>query len=243
MSATSKTIRRLGIRVVMVLVPALLQAAPKIEVTPLHYNCGTWVAGKTEKVYASFTIKNTGDAPLKISRVKPGCGCTVAKYDSLVNPGKTGKMDATVTISIKAKGPLSRPMTVFSNASNEPELEVNIDMTILPIIDLAESFVGLNGQFLNVPRVVTLSSQKKDLKITSVAFQSITSDKPSWAPDLPPPIKFEFFPIDSSRKDGYQTYHLNLYSMNVTEVMNGHFMMQTNHPDMRELKLSGKIEK
>jgi len=58
-----------------------------------NYNFGTINHG--EKVHIKYTCKNTGNKPLFIYSVRPGCGCTVADYTkSAIMPGKTGEVDA-----------------------------------------------------------------------------------------------------------------------------------------------------
>ena len=42
------------------------------------------------KVTHRFSLKNTGDAPLKILNVSTTCECTVAEYSKLIAPGETG---------------------------------------------------------------------------------------------------------------------------------------------------------
>ena len=36
----------------------------------------------------TFIVRNRGDADLIIEEVKPGCGCTAAKFDKVIAPGK-----------------------------------------------------------------------------------------------------------------------------------------------------------
>ncbi len=71
-------------------------------------------------VSCDFIIKNTGDAPLVISRVTASCGCTTPNWTkSPIAPGTTG----TVTATYGAKGrpgPFSKTISVFTNAKEAP---------------------------------------------------------------------------------------------------------------------------
>ena len=63
---------------------ATIFAAPKIEADKTTLDCGTVVEGQGDQIDAYFTIRNTGDAPLRIENVRPGCGCTVVTFDTVV---------------------------------------------------------------------------------------------------------------------------------------------------------------
>lgn len=55
------------------------------------------------EVEHTFTFKNTGEGPVFISQVSPGCTCTVTDYTKdAINPGKEGKIKAT--FDTKGKG-------------------------------------------------------------------------------------------------------------------------------------------
>ncbi len=71
----------------------------------------------------SFTYKfiNTGNKPLVLSEVRPGCGCTVADYSkSAILPNKEGWVTANFD-SKKFCDQVSKSILVVSNTSNEKE--------------------------------------------------------------------------------------------------------------------------
>ncbi len=78
-----------------------------------------------------FIIKNTGDAPLVITRTKGSCGCTVpTKPTEPILPGQTGVMK--VKYDTKRGGrSFSKTITVTSNAVNEPTKVVRIKGFVL----------------------------------------------------------------------------------------------------------------
>ena len=67
------------------------------------------------KVSATFVVKNTGDAPLAITRVIASCGCTTPEWTKdPVAPGKTGNVK--VTYNPKGRpGPFNKTISIFSN--------------------------------------------------------------------------------------------------------------------------------
>jgi len=78
-----------------------------------------------------FVIKNIGDAPLVITRVKGSCGCTVpTKPSEPILPGKTGVMKVKYDTK-RANQPFSKSITVTSNAVNFPTKVVKIKGKVL----------------------------------------------------------------------------------------------------------------
>jgi len=62
-----------------------------------------------------FKFKNTGDAPLIITKVKSSCGCTVPKKpEEPIMPGMTGEIE--VKYDTKRVMPIRKTITVTSNA-------------------------------------------------------------------------------------------------------------------------------
>lgn len=108
----------------VILASFVSHAAPRIAFDSKIFDCGIVVEGKTEKINAVFVVKNTGDAALKLEKVRPGCGCTVVKYDSLIQPGKSTKIESAVNIKGYRSGPISKSITVTSNAENEPTVRL-----------------------------------------------------------------------------------------------------------------------
>lgn len=67
------------------------------------------------KVSTTFVVKNTGEAPLVITRVIASCGCTTPEWTKEpIAPGKTG--DIKITYDPKGRpGPFSKTISVYSN--------------------------------------------------------------------------------------------------------------------------------
>lgn len=66
-----------------------------------------------------FTFKNSGKAPLILTRVEPSCGCTVAEYSKeAIQPGKKGFIQ--VTFNAAAIGVFNKSIAVHSNVGEQP---------------------------------------------------------------------------------------------------------------------------
>jgi len=80
-------------------------------------NFGTVTKG--EKVHIKYTCTNTGNKPLFIYAVRPGCGCTVADYTKeAIMPGKTGVIDAEFDSNRGAPGEVHKSINVQTNTFN-----------------------------------------------------------------------------------------------------------------------------
>lgn len=93
------------------------QTGAKIEFKEETINYGEVVKGVDDGIRV-FEFTNTGDAPLIISNVKSSCGCTVpSKPAAPIMPGKSEKITVQYNMN---PGPISKTITVESNAVNKP---------------------------------------------------------------------------------------------------------------------------
>jgi hypothetical protein len=232
--------------IVLPLIASTLFAAvgPKIEFDTKDFKCGNVLEGKTDKLNAVFIVKNTGDSLLKLENVKPGCGCTVVKYDTFIQPGKTAKIEAQVTIKGHSSGAISKNVTVTSNAKNEPSVRLTIEATVQSIIDVSETYLMFDAKNAKTPHTIYCSSKMADLKVTEVSFKATgTPGTPAWQSEIPLATNFKWLPTDSTRADGYHVYKLELFSPDVKTAVTGELVVKTNHPDKPEISLTVNIQK
>ena len=85
-----------------------------------------------QKLEVSFRFKNSGDKPLIIQSVRPGCGCTVADYPKEpIAPGEEGE----ITGSFNSDG---RPhhqrkeITVWANTAAQAEHKIAFEVDVMP---------------------------------------------------------------------------------------------------------------
>ena len=72
-----------------------------------------------------FVIRNDGNAPLELREVRAACGCTVADFDKVIAPGKTGKVRVTLDTA-SFNGPVAKGVTVYTNDPETPTLELTV---------------------------------------------------------------------------------------------------------------------
>jgi hypothetical protein len=230
--------------IILPIIATVVFAGPQIEFDTKKFNCGTAIEGKTEKIQAIFAVKNTGDAVLKLEKVRPSCGCTVVKYDTLIQPGKTVKIESEVDIKGYRSGPLSKSITVTSNAVNEPTVRLTIEATVVAVIDVSENYLTLDKTNIDSPKTVVLATKKSDLKVTEISFKASNNSGAHEAKaNQLLSIKHTWTPTDSVRADGYRLFKLNIFSPNQEESISGEFVIKTNHPDKATISLRGDISK
>jgi hypothetical protein len=124
---------------VMFLVGALMIATPAMSQDAV-VNGATIVFTKETHDYGTikngadgtctFEFKNTGNAPLIIANAKGSCGCTVPSWPKEpIAPG--AKAVITVKYDTTRTGPISKVVTITSNAVNEPEKVIRIKGNVL----------------------------------------------------------------------------------------------------------------
>jgi mannose-6-phosphate isomerase-like protein (cupin superfamily) len=90
----------------------LAAGGPRAEIPQTVHDFGEiW---DYQEVNHTFTIKNTGDAPLEILEVDPDCACTVANYTRSIPPGGEGK----ITLGLK-------PFSVSSPFQKNTDIRLN----------------------------------------------------------------------------------------------------------------------
>lgn len=86
-----------------------------------------------EMVDIVFRCRNTGDKPLYLYEVRPGCGCTVADYTKTpIAPGKEGVINAKFDTKKSHPGEVRKTVFFSANNSNEVNSYLKFSGTILP---------------------------------------------------------------------------------------------------------------
>lgn len=96
---------------------------PKLEFEESEFDFGTVNEG--DKVQHTFRFKNTGSAPLLISKASASCGCTVPSFPkSPIDPGKSGEID--VVFDTKGKGGNQIKVVTISANTNPGQTEISL---------------------------------------------------------------------------------------------------------------------
>ena len=220
---------------------ATAYSAPQITISPDVYKCGEVNEGKTKSVSGKYTVRNTGDKTLKLLSVKPGCGCTVVKFDSLIAPGDSGTINASLDIT-GYNGHVLKNITVTSNAENTPSLRLSIDVIILSPLSITPRFISGTSETVIA---LAVSSTKKDLHVTDVHFKisdnTDTDDMLPWPMVSDTTLKFELIKDSTVEKSNRTDYLLKLFLPKVTTLINGTFIIHTDHLERKTVELIGAI--
>ncbi len=121
---------------------------------------------KGEPIKHVFIVKNTGNADLHITDVKPSCGCTVPEFDKVIKPGGEGKI--TLTVDTKNfSGPISKTALLITDDPTMPQKTLFLSAVVKPFVD------ALPYGFL---RITALSGQ------SATADVILVSDEPDFKP-------------------------------------------------------------
>jgi hypothetical protein len=104
---------------------------PHLVCTDTAFDFGT--VASTQMVTRAFILKNDGDAPLVIEKVRSSCGCTTTTLsDKITPPGSN--CTVTVTMTMKARsGAQHKALYVHSNDPTQPILQIRMTGTIIPV--------------------------------------------------------------------------------------------------------------
>lgn len=154
-------------------------SAPSIEIPRMRQDFGE-VFERAKYEYA-FVVRNRGNADLVIEDVRPGCGCTVAKFDKVIAPGAEGKIELVLD-GDRVQGEFAKTAVVKTNDPAHPELTLTIAGTEIPFLKISpEGTIYLHGRYDEaVEKTVTLSSNEKDFALAITGVTSNIDDKISY---------------------------------------------------------------
>jgi hypothetical protein len=88
-------------------------------------------------------------------------------------------------------------------------------------------------------QTVMLYTEKPDLQVTRVSF-TMEHTTAEWLSTIP--LRFQFGKTGEKNREGQWTYSLRVYHCSALGASRyGKFIVETNHPDKREIKLPGAI--
>ncbi len=169
---TGRRHRTLGLGFCLIALAALVSAqetgGPRTIVPGSVFDSGRVARG--DVIEHAFEIRNEGDAPLKIERVKPTCGCTVASYDEVIAAGKSGMLRAKVDTA-EFRGPIAKSIRVFTNDASNPELTLVVKADVRAQVDVSPGyarFVVVQGEDYGSKRQIVWAPDFPTLNITRV---------------------------------------------------------------------------
>lgn len=132
-------IKKLSFLVVVLSLAAYAQmVAPKASVNPLEYDFGTVEEGTLVKI--NYKVTNTGGDLLKITDVKPACGCTAAPIDKKeLKPNETATIKAEFN-TLARVGRQDKQIVILTNDPNNSQITVKFHGNVVKkVVDLNTS--------------------------------------------------------------------------------------------------------
>ncbi|MGQ9819389.1 MAG: DUF1573 domain-containing protein [Candidatus Kapaibacteriales bacterium] len=221
--------RKLIVFVTFFLLPILTFSQPKLEIIGGDtYNWGT-VKSTDDPLKAKVKLRNAGTELLKISAVKPGCGCTTAPLDkSELNPGEEATLDITLHIG-GAGNEVTKSIRISSNDPNEPNKYLYLKATVFHPISLSPTqYFTFNEMTVgkeSMSKLTLKNNTNREVKLSNVEFSpaDLSLNLPK-EKILKPGETFELIAKVTPQKKGY---------------FNCSVKIQTTDPDMKEIVIPG----
>jgi hypothetical protein len=204
-------------------------AAPNAVVLQPTHDVGSVYKG--DAISHSFSIRNSGDSPLQLVKVQSSCGCTVIRYDEVIEAGSSGLVEATLDTT-NLSGPVAKSVAVFTNDSTNPKLNlvVKADVKVRVVSQPSYArFMTVYGQGESNATIAISSSTMRNFEI-----QGVESPYDFLAVD------YRREPNDAGLKgETGKSWLLNLKLAEKSPVgpLADFIVVKTNHPSMPELKI------
>ncbi|MFN3781447.1 MAG: DUF1573 domain-containing protein [Candidatus Kapaibacteriota bacterium] len=164
--------KRFHLVALLVLIPIFVSAQPKLEIVGGDsYDWGT-VKPTQDPLKAKIKIKNAGTELLKITEVKPGCGCTTAPLDkNELKPGEEASLDVTLRIA-GYSGNVVKSIRIASNDPTNPNKYLYLKANVFhPISITPTSYLAFNEMTVGqeaTAKVTLKNNTTQDITITDV---------------------------------------------------------------------------
>ncbi len=222
------------ILVIILCVPIITYAAPKLTIDKERHDYGRVLYGDTVK--DEFVIKNTGDQPLKIDKLEASCGCTkVIKGASEIPPNGETKIFASFDTNGLSGGKKQKSITVYSNDPERPVVKLALLADVIREVSVEPRFLAAKipefKQTVDLPFKITNDSDMP-LMITKLApvqgFPEVkmAPEQLTLKPHSTIPVKIEV----SLKKTPGKEYYI------------GRANLETNHPREKEIQIRYTIK-
>ncbi|MCS7188520.1 MAG: DUF1573 domain-containing protein [Bacteroidia bacterium] len=146
----------------------------------------------------TFTFKNTGDKPVKLTSVKASCGCTTPQWtQEEIPPGGTGSVQASYDTKGRP-GQFVKTITVHHNASETPTI-LTIKGVVKPSDKPADKYTEVDGNLgwnkrretfgsVKSTESPTLTFEVKNIGQTPVEFIEVIDPKPMFKISFSPKV-------------------------------------------------------
>ncbi|MEY3313380.1 MAG: hypothetical protein RLZZ578_900 [Bacteroidota bacterium] len=201
-------------------------AQPKITIIGGDTQDWGKVKPKDDPLKATIKIKNEGNEMLKITDVRPGCGCTTAPLDTnKLNPGEMASMVVTLKLGATS-GMMTKSITISSNDPQNATKVLYLKADVVRPIQILPtqyfSFGEMTAGTKSEAKLIIRNTSTQDIVLSdfeTVAGISLNLTKPT---TIPGGGEVELIAKVTPNEKGY---------------FNGVVKMKTNHPDYSSLDI------
>jgi len=142
--------------------PAQSGGTPSMHIERMRYDFGK--VFEQRRYEYRFVVENHGDGGLEIKNVHPACGCTVAEYDSFIEPGGKGEIFLYLD-GHQVSGRFEKTATVLTNDPERASVQLTIAGEEMLYVDVSPTErVALVGEYgEKVIREVRIWSNETDI--------------------------------------------------------------------------------
>ncbi len=157
--------------------PGIATKQPQVKLPEAEESWGSLLQG--DLYQGEFVIENVGSAPLELTEVRPGCGCTKVSFDSKIAPGETGRVRFTVNTGQLLGEDLFKFIVVETNDPERPRFQYFLKGSVRPLFDVEPNQLllkGLPGDDLSMSftmtRAVDMSCEVKSVTPTAGVLET-----------------------------------------------------------------------
>jgi uncharacterized membrane protein len=209
---------------VNLLAAAVAFAAPELTVEQGTYNFGTVNQGK--KVQHSFTIRNSGDAPLQIKQLTASCGCTAAKpSSSVIPPGRSAEVAITFD-SANFSGKVQKSVLMATNAGKSPNYTFNLVGSVLEELQVTPRQLSLGALSPSGSKQAMLTVTNHSASPVKILAVNVNSTSMRITPSIK---KSDLKPGESG------TVEISVSPRPEAKILSGYIHILTNSPQKKEI--------
>jgi hypothetical protein len=168
----------------------------------------------------------------------------VVGFDSIIPPGRVGKVTEEISLKNMHAGVVSKSVSVTSNAENSPSLSLSVKLNFVPAVFASTNYINLVSAKGDSGREnVIVTTDKADLQVKKVLFKANDEgQKPMWQVGMSFDIPYAFKHAAAAKPDGMWDDTLKLvFFSNDTNGVRGEFIITTNHPKKSDVNVQGFI--
>lgn len=178
----------------------------------------------TEEIPHTFVIQNKGVAPLVISQVRTGCGCTQAQLDrTTIPPGESASLSARLALR-KHIGPKQTAIYLHTNDPDHPVFLCQFKGVAIPEVEITPAMlnIGITPQPSNQTVSVVLQNR------TAIPFRIISLDRPH---------SFASVQVTTNEPGQKYTLEVSCVTSGTTTAVQGVMTVWTDHPSLQRLDI------